>query len=391
MAKQQPASSDLPIPFPLKGVDEAGPIADQPPLTTPSSKNARAFDPPTDRNRGAQRCGLVRFCPDQLASKSVQEIFHAVQLSGQTTPWGTGDIYVPESTTWNLVDLNGDFVYEDHPSSPSPVHGLFDQDGNLFVTQPDANGIPVVKLRPNNLNPDGRQLGGGGVNDAAPPFQAFPNFAQNIVANDPVVVDLVQLAEAAAASHNLGNFTIKTNEILCVVVARKSVVDANATMALAGVALTENGGYSGLDLKTSVFRLKPAQELSGALVITNNLVSGNIAVVAFKITQLTSSEQDQSASATGNDDAPASNPITTTQAKSVLFGFVGTQGPQGDTAGTWAAPFVAHKRIGTTGGADTDNATISTAYRILFATDTFTASKTGITSRQWYCGCINFK
>lgn len=101
---------------------------------------------------------------------------------------------------------------------------------------------------------------------------------------------------------------------------------------------------------------------------------------------------DQIASGTGTGTAPASAATPgTTQADELLIGVVGTEGPVGDTAGVWDHSFTEGPRTGTTGGENDSNITISLGYRLVSASGTYTASKTGITQRDWTALIATFK
>ena len=70
--------------------------------------------------------------------------------------------------------------------------------------------------------------------------------------------------------------------------------------------------------------------------------------------------------------------------ESVQIGVVGTEGPSGDTAGTWVIPSTAGTRVGTTGNPAASNVTVSSAYLVApTAGSTNGLSKTGMTSRDW--------
>lgn len=91
-------------------------------------------------------------------------------------------------------------------------------------------------------------------------------------------------------------------------------------------------------------------------------------------------------------DAPSSGATATlAQALEIAIGAVATEGPSGDTAGTWSNSFTAGPRSGTTGGLAATNRTISLGYKIVSATDALTAAKTGITSRPWVAAIQTFK
>jgi hypothetical protein len=77
--------------------------------------------------------------------------------------------------------------------------------------------------------------------------------------------------------------------------------------------------------------------------------------------------------------------------ESVTVGVVGTEGPSGDTAGTFAEPNTAGQRVGTTGNPAAGNVTVSSAYRLGPTAGTTPAlSKTGMTSRDWGAAIRHF-
>ena len=87
---------------------------------------------------------------------------------------------------------------------------------------------------------------------------------------------------------------------------------------------------------------------------------------------------------------PATLPIVG-GTESVRVGVVGTEGPSGDTAGTWVEPNTAGLRVGTTGNPAASNVTVSAAYRLApVAGSTTGLSKTGMTSRDWGAGIRAF-
>ena len=101
---------------------------------------------------------------------------------------------------------------------------------------------------------------------------------------------------------------------------------------------------------------------------------------------------DQTSTGTGNSLTPSAGPTsTTTEPDELLIGAVGTEGPSGDAAGMWGNSFTAGPRLGTTGGADDTNITISLGYRIVSATGAYTAAKSGIASRDWAALIATFK
>lgn len=63
---------DVPVDFPVRGLDLTQAFAGQKPFTTRDAKNVRSIDPRTDRARGGSRPGLSRFCPDQINYNSAR-------------------------------------------------------------------------------------------------------------------------------------------------------------------------------------------------------------------------------------------------------------------------------------------------------------------------------
>ena len=90
--------------------------------------------------------------------------------------------------------------------------------------------------------------------------------------------------------------------------------------------------------------------------------------------------------------APTSGSITTTQADELLIGAIGTEGPSGDTAGSWGATWTnAETRIGTTTATADTHITLAMNYQIVSSTGTYEASKSGITSRDTASAIVSFK
>lgn len=120
------------------------------------------------------------------------------------------------------------------------------------------------------------------------------------------------------------------------------------------------------------------------------------AAIGYIIRGLTSPSFDKSSAATGNGTSPSSGATgTLTSNDSVVVGAVGTEGPDGDAAGTWTTGSGNvsgnEVRIGTTGAGDAGNITISAAIEVLSTTTAQTAEKTGTTSRDWAAAVATFK
>ena len=102
---------------------------------------------------------------------------------------------------------------------------------------------------------------------------------------------------------------------------------------------------------------------------------------------------DRTSTGTGSSTTPSSGPTATTSvADELLIGVIGTEGPDGDAAGTWGDSFTAGPRKGTTGGSDpATDITVALGWRIVSATGVYTAQKSGITARDWAAIIATFK
>jgi hypothetical protein len=120
---------------------------------------------------------------------------------------------------------------------------------------------------------------------------------------------------------------------------------------------------------------------------------GNAAGALIELANVAAASQlDQTAVATGSSTSPSSGATAaTTQAYEVVVGVISTEGPGGDTQGSWSNSFQPIAYVGTTGGAGASNVTLSVGYKIVSATGAQTAAKTGITSRQWGAATATYK
>ena len=117
------------------------------------------------------------------------------------------------------------------------------------------------------------------------------------------------------------------------------------------------------------------------------------AIALYHVRGLSLAPLDKIKSATGGSTTPSSTATATTSVpKELLIGGIGTEGPDGDAAGTWDGDTTENNlRKGTTGGGASGNITVAAAAKIVVSTGTYTASKTGITSRDWAAGIVTYK
>ena len=116
-------------------------------------------------------------------------------------------------------------------------------------------------------------------------------------------------------------------------------------------------------LRTYLFAAYDVNALPVGSTITiaaSAAVTARAAVVSVFRGLADESPLDKTSTGTGNSAAPSAGPTSTTaEADELLIGAIGTEGPDGDTAGTWGNSFTAGPRLGTTGGTADTNITIS--------------------------------
>jgi alpha-tubulin suppressor-like RCC1 family protein len=145
---------------------------------------------------------------------------------------------------------------------------------------------------------------------------------------------------------------------------------------------------------TYIYSLSNAPSGTNDIIVTFDVqTTTGKAITAMAVSNLaTTAAFDRSASATGSGTAPSSGTTSTTsQADDFLFGCIGTNGPIGDTAGTWSGSFTNDQRDGSTGGSATTNMTANSGYRQVAATGTYSAAKTGAQNRDWQAAIAAFK
>ena len=76
---------ELPIPFPLGGINETTSHESQPPGTSVDAANVRSFDGATGRARGAQREGMARLSDDRLSANGKVQAITTVTYDGRQT------------------------------------------------------------------------------------------------------------------------------------------------------------------------------------------------------------------------------------------------------------------------------------------------------------------
>jgi hypothetical protein len=214
---------------------------------------------------------------------------------------------------------------------------------------------------------------------------------------------------------NIGSGSIKNsaNAVLTVtttasVAAGKDIIIAYATDPAQNLAVSasDSGGntYTQVgqavntgQLRTYIFAaFNVAHPLSSGATISFTQSGGSPAARAAVVSVFSgladASVLDKTATGSGSGATPATSATgTTVQANELLVGAVGTEGPSGDAVGTWLNSLTAGPRLGTTGGTADTNITVSLGWRIVSATGAYTASKSGITSRDWAAVLVTLK
>jgi uncharacterized repeat protein (TIGR02543 family) len=181
------------------------------------------------------------------------------------------------------------------------------------------------------------------------------------------------------------------------------VTDPNANVPPINVTDTVGNAYTQVDfevntgqLRTYVFAAFDVNPLpaGGSITISANAsVTARAAVVSVFSGLDDEDVVDQTSTGENDNSTTASSGATaaTTQTDELLIGGIGTEGPDGDNAGTWQDAFTAGPRLGTTGGNADTNITASLGWRIVSSVGSYTASKTGMTQRDHASVIATFK
>lgn len=134
----------LTLRFPIKGMDVSAAYMAQRPLTTVSAANVRAYDPTTQRARGASRSGLTRFINAVVGTLFVNGM-GVIVTTAEAAEQGGGAVQTSESgrvVTLVVVDngnvktaVPGDTAW----TSPTGGTGVLSATGRVFMAS--NNGI----------------------------------------------------------------------------------------------------------------------------------------------------------------------------------------------------------------------------------------------------------
>jgi hypothetical protein len=264
--------------------------------------------------------------------------------------------------------------------------------------------IALLTVIPLLLGPNSIALVGG---------QVIPGVSDNVFGEDLISRDDSTRSAGIVFQGTLGSTSTKSSESEFAIITEQPVVtgddifvavatDPNSNMVItiedaAGNNYQQVGStvINSGQIRTYLFVAYDVRSMPSGSAITitdSTAVTAKAAVAALFNGLADISTLDKTASSTGSSTSPSSGATsTTTQADELLIGLVGTEGPQGDTSGTWGDSFTLGPRAGTSGGTDDTNITISMGYRIVASTGAYTAGKTGITSRDWTALIATFK
>jgi hypothetical protein len=199
--------------------------------------------------------------------------------------------------------------------------------------------------------------------------------------------------KTAGTTLTLANVAISNDSLLVVALAYDDVVLDSVTWGSQVLELGEAVLGAGVRTRiaygwvvtgaTNTITATWASSLTSKAMTANQFTSGLAGVQAIKQTPAT---------LTGTGTAASTGNITTaTSGDRIIVGVVGTEGPSGDTAGTWVRPTTAGQRVGTTGNPANSNVTVSDAYTLAPGSVTNGLSKTGMTSRDWGATYTEFR
>ena len=167
MKKARQAQEIVDLPFPIGGLDETRPYAEQRRTTTASVQNVRPFDCATGRRRGARRPGMSKYLADQIASAEIQCIDAAVLPRGAAVGSGTmlttaaGANYVRIYSTVSGVATNS---YESAVFDTANTIGKYDEDNNAYIACDNSGTVVVRRVSPQFFTHTQHSWSSAGVN-----------------------------------------------------------------------------------------------------------------------------------------------------------------------------------------------------------------------------------
>lgn len=205
---------------------------------------------------------------------------------------------------------------------------------------------------------------------------------------------LTATSKTSGTTLSLASQTVSAKSLLVVYLAYDDATLDSVTFA--GTPLTLGDPVLGAGVRTRLAWLYVANATTGVVTATwaSAITAKAMVADSFVSSQTTWVPFDDANNTNTGTGAAASTAATSAivgGTESIRVGVVGTEGPSGDTAGTWVEPNTNGQRVGTTGNPAAGNVTVSSAYRLApTAGSTTGLSKTGMTSRDWGAAIRSF-
>jgi len=207
-----------------------------------------------------------------------------------------------------------------------------------------------------------------------------------------LLAQITRTAKGTATDKTSGN-TVTISSIA--ITQGRSLIVGTAFNGRAVSGVTWGGFDLTADLTTTNAAIYSLHNCPGT---TSNIVltysgTGNSAKAAFALEVAgIAGKKDKTASAAGTSQTPSSGATATTSfGDEFVLGLVGTQGPSGDSAGTWQNSFTAGQRTGTTGNPAGGNSTVNEGFIVVTgALATRTASISNMQSRAGNALCVTY-
>jgi hypothetical protein len=294
--------------------------------------------------------------------------------TGQTAKQAAMDALSPQTTKGDLVAFDGSHAVRKAPGADGTV---------LTADSAQADGLNWTAVY-------------SATNPPPPPTPTVPTAALVFLGSQNETTTVAANTNWATAS-----YTIAAGETLCLVVAAYGTAIGAPSTATWSV-----------DGKQAVVLSASANNIQSALAFTSEPGTGTVTfkwtvattrrlVLAFKVTGLLGLVADSLAPRLTQNNTGSTTPATgsvTSFAESgthwyryLQVGFLTTNGPVGDAAGTWGDSLTGTgQRVGTNTG--TNDISLDVGYRNIYnLVGIYNASKSGITSRPWCIGTVFFK
>lgn len=191
----------------------------------------------------------------------------------------------------------------------------------------------------------------------------------------------------------IASVTAATGDLMVVCVAGTGLA-GDPTVEWNGETLTQLFNVPAAFSNHYIYAKKIAAGGTHSLTITHTFSATRAtAATVSTVSGISSATPNQSTwtGGTGTDADSGDVTLTSGNVPGFTAGLVGTNGPSGDAAGTWASPLGNGQRVGTTGGTADSNVTVSEGFLENSTAGATRAEKTGMTSRDWAAGVANFK